>query len=213
MPISVDARSQTPVNGTSIALSHTVAADANFLAVILCFGQSSTETGISGTFNGAAFSLVYSGGSYWKTYIYKLAAPSAGTYNINFSWTNSSLCSVHAISLKGVDIANAIRDSDGNDNLGTGPFTLTLDASGTDYVFSGFAAQNGYGTIASPLTTYGNVTPGANHFGTGADGAATGATVDVSWGNPEGVRCGTGAITIRAGVTGGNIAFTPNMML
>lgn len=211
--ISVDARSQGSVSGTSINVSHVVGAGANFLAVILCFGQSSTETSLSGTYNSVAFNLKHSAtGGYWHTYIYYLALPSVGTYNISFSWTNSSLCSVHAISLKGVDIGDPFRDWDASDYLGSGPWTQTLDASAADYVFSGFAAINNYGTVASPLTAFGNTSPSASHFGTGADGAATGTTVDVSWTNGGGMRCGFGAVTIKADFAGANVAITPNMM-
>lgn len=196
MAITVDARTTALANGASLTKAHTCAANASILIASFVFGQSATETNFAVTYNGVAMTEAYhSAGGFWDTYIYYLLAPASGAHNIAATWTNNNRCYSQNISLIGTDRVSPIRDSDGGEFASGDPQTKTLTSTASDYVFSGCAGQAGCDSSA-PLTDFGDQNDGTG-FSTGADGAAAGLTVDVTWHNTGSNRFGFGAVTIK----------------
>ena len=200
MPIiSVDARTTALTSGAaSLTKAHTCAANASLLIASFVFGQSATETNFAVTYNGVAMVEAYhSAGEFWDTYIYYLLAPASGAHNIAATWTNSNRCYSQNISLIGTDKVSVspIRDTDGGEFLSGDPQTKTLTSTALDYVFSACAGQAVCDSSA-PLTDFGDQNDGAG-YSTGADGAAAGLTVDVTWHNTGSNRFGFGAVTIK----------------
>lgn len=193
MAITVDATTYaSPDYGdTAIVVSHTVAADANFLLVGIARGNLDNALTISpgpawnGTSMGSAIGDAYSTGPS-RMQVWALTAPATGTHNLTFtmSATNNGRIGVMVRSYKGVDQATPYGTVATNvDGGGATPYTVSMNvSSATGELVSDFIygwGSTGLTVGAGQTERVNQPTTSGSYYGSSDEDGAT--TTTMSW--------------------------------
>ncbi len=178
MAVVLDATSQGGnTAGTTVTVSHTVAAGSNRVLLVCIAGQ--TGLGVSSvTYNGDAMNLEISRDSTEFTAIYSLVDPDVGTANIVVTKGSGKYCSVGGISFSGAAVdATSSASAAGTS---TAPSIAITTDNNEGYVV-GATGGNDPGTLSysSPGTEFMNRTEGSGK-GQSAAYATFAANADIT---------------------------------